>query len=101
MTLFHRRADRPMSCREVGRVLQRYLDHDLDDLTAQRILDHLHDCRRCGLEAAAYAEIKASLARRGDAVRDDAVRRLRAFGEQLLSQPPAATDDLPDEPTGA
>ena len=39
---------------------------------------------RIHLEAAAYAEIKASLARRAVDVPDDAVTRLRAFGERLV-----------------
>lgn len=101
MRLFHRSTDRPLSCRQVGRLLQRYLDGDVDDLTARRIMRHLEDCRRCGMEAAAYTEIKASLARRGDQVPGETVQRLREFGEQLLHDGPPASDDQPDETTGA
>lgn len=87
-----RRSDRLLNCRQVGRRLQRYLDGDLDELTARRIIRHLDDCRRCGMEAAAYAAIKASLSRRG---RDDdeAVARLREFGEQLLRDGPPSEDE--------
>ncbi|MGH9138576.1 MAG: zf-HC2 domain-containing protein [Acidimicrobiales bacterium] len=92
MTLFRRRPDRPINCRQVGKRLQRYLDGDIDELTARRILHHLEDCRRCGLEAAAYAAIKASLARRGE-VADDAVARLREFGERLLREGPPSEDE--------
>ncbi|MEO7571611.1 MAG: zf-HC2 domain-containing protein [Acidimicrobiales bacterium] len=101
MKPFRRRSDRPMSCVQVGRRLQRYLDDDLDDLTARRILRHLEDCRRCGLEASAYTEIKASLGRRAVNVPDDAVTRLRAFGEQLVHEGPSAEHHLPDETPGA
>ncbi len=101
MRAFRRRVDRPMSCRQVGRVLQRYLDDDIDDLTARRIMRHLEDCRRCGMEATTYAEIKASLARRGDAVPHDTMQRLRDYGERLAHEGPPASGDPPDETTGA
>ncbi|MGH9245181.1 MAG: zf-HC2 domain-containing protein [Acidimicrobiales bacterium] len=101
MRLFPRRPDRPLSCRQVGRLLQRYLDDDVDDLTARRIIRHLDDCRRCGLEAAAYTEIKASLARRYDTIPDDAVRRLREFGERLVHEGPPGADELPEDTAGA
>lgn len=102
MNMFRRRAERPMNCMQVGRRLQRYLDGEVDDLTAKRIMGHLEDCRRCGMEATAYSEIKASLARRrGSAVPDDAVTRLRTFGERLLHEGPPANDSQSDEPTGA
>jgi len=90
-----------MNCMQVGRRLQRYLDGDLDDLTARRIMRHLEDCRRCGMEASAYTEIKASLARRAVDVPDAAVTRLRAFGEQLVHDSPPTDRDLPDETPGA
>jgi anti-sigma factor RsiW len=77
-------ADRPLSCREVGKVLQRYLDGHVDDLTADKVAQHLEDCRRCGLELTVYEEIKASLARQSPVLSDAAVLRLRRFGEQLL-----------------
>ncbi len=88
MRPFRRRSARPMNCTQVGRQLQRYLDGDLDDLTARQIMDHLEECRRCGLEATAYREIKASLARRARDVPEDTVTRLRTFGEQLVNGGP-------------
>lgn len=66
----------------VARVLQSYVDGETDEVTARRVAAHLEDCRRCGLEAALYREIKNSLARR-EAPDQDAVARLRAFGESL------------------
>lgn len=79
-----RRADRPLSCAQVGRRLQRYLDGEIDDLMARRILRHLEDCRRCGMQIETYRAIRASLARQTDAVPEDTVDRLRSFGESLL-----------------
>ncbi len=73
------------SCREVGHVLQSYLDGELDELAAHRITRHLALCRRCGMEASTYAEIKASLARnRTQGIDRAAVGRLREFGQRLI-----------------
>jgi len=77
------------SCREVGRVLQTYPDGELDQLAARRITRHLDLCRRCGMEASTYADIKASLARHAKpAVDPAAVNRLRTFGQQLIDNNP-------------
>ncbi|UGY94610.1 anti-sigma factor family protein [Streptomyces gobiensis] len=75
--------DRRMNCVRVARVLQSYLDGETDDLTARRVAAHLEDCRRCGLEAATYREIKNALARRTEPD-TAAVERLRGFGTSLL-----------------
>lgn len=100
MNVLRSRANRPMSCRQVGRLLQRYLDHDVDEVAARRIMRHLEDCQRCGLESAAYTEIKAALARRGSDVPADTLTRLRAFGERLVREGPPG-GGWPDESTGA
>lgn len=79
-----RRSDRPMSCAEVGKLLQRYLDGHLDAPRGARLHAHLEDCRRCGLEADTYERIKTSLG--GDAfpVPEDSLTRLREFGDRLV-----------------
>lgn len=83
------RGDREVaSCLEVGRVLQSYLDGQVDELTARRVSRHLEMCRRCGLEAETYTNIKAALARRGADVDPRAVERLKAFGRSLLESDP-------------
>ncbi len=82
-----------MSCHQVGKVLQTYLDDELDDDSARKVAAHLEDCRRCGLEAETYEALKASLRRGPSGLADDSVARLRQFGERL------ATGDLdPSEP---
>lgn len=82
MRLFGR-TPRSMSCHQVGTVLQQYLDGDIDAETAQRIEEHLEECRRCGMEAETYERIKSTLAAQRSAVPDDSVERLREFGERL------------------
>lgn len=72
-----------LSCREVGRVLQTYLDDELDDDAARKVAAHLEDCRRCGLESETYEALKASLQRGPAGLADDPVTRLREFGERL------------------
>ncbi|GAC1311544.1 MAG: zf-HC2 domain-containing protein [Acidimicrobiales bacterium] len=84
------------SCMQVMRVLQSYLDGQIDEVTARRVANHLEACRRCGLEASTYLEIKAALARKESEVDPRALDRLRAFGTALAggedprqSPPPA------------
>ncbi|MFH9071369.1 anti-sigma factor family protein [Streptomyces alboflavus] len=76
-----------MNCLQVARVLQSYLDGETDEVTARRVAAHLEDCRRCGLEATLYEEIKNALARRQQP--DElTLHRLRDFGAALLEEPP-------------
>lgn len=84
MKLFRRRADRPMTCAEVGELLQEYLDDQLDAPRAARLEAHLEECRRCGLEAETYRQIKRSLAARQADLPPDALGRLRDFGRRLV-----------------
>ena len=87
---------RVLNCREAIRLVQAYLDGELDEVTARRVGAHLEDCHRCGLEAATYTEIKRALARRG-AVPPGAVARLRAFSYSLLAEDDAAPGHDADE----
>lgn len=95
MTMWARMAMRLMgrgdeaSCGEVARQLQGFLDGEIDRREARRIDKHLEACRRCGLEARTYREIKSAVARQGAPVDPDAVRRLRAFGESLSAEQPS------------
>lgn len=80
------------SCVEVGRQLQFFLDGQTDEFTAARVARHLELCRRCGLKADVYRQIKRSLARRETAVHPRAVARLQAFVEELVARG-GETDD--------
>ena len=80
------------SCLEIGRKIQSYLDSELDDRTAAKVASHLDACRRCGLDATAYRDIKEVLAKRpGPLTADDPIDRLRVFASRLAAsgQPPA------------
>lgn len=70
-------------CLQTMRVLQSYLDGALDDLHAQRVAEHLEHCRRCGLEAEIYRDIKASLAERERSLDRLTIERLQRFGKRL------------------
>ncbi len=70
-------------CFRTARALQRYLDGEADDLTAERVAEHLEECRRCGLQARTYEAIKRSLRSGSRDVDDLALRRLRAFHRSL------------------
>lgn len=80
-------------CRKVGRVLQSYLDGQVDELTMQRVSRHLDACRRCGLEAHVYDELKQALARGATHIDPAAVERASSFGRVLLETPPGQAAD--------
>ncbi len=72
-----------VDCREVGRVLQSYLDDNVEADFAGRIASHLEECKKCGLEARTYAKIKDSLGETRPEIDPDAIERLRSFGTEL------------------
>lgn len=78
-----RRMNTEVNCREVGRVLQSYLDGEVEPGFAEKIADHLEKCKDCGLEHETYQRIKSSLSGQDAHVDDDAIARLREFGRNL------------------
>ena len=81
-----RKASTEVNCREVGRVLQSYLDGDVESDFAEKIAAHLEKCKDCGLEYETYARIKDSLSgMNNDEIDADAIARLRDFGRNLTS----------------
>jgi len=81
-------------CRRVARVLQSYLDGEMDPPTAKAVTEHLEECRRCGLEASTYTAIRTAVAAAGAdagahlAVEPAALARLDAFAHSLVDSPP-------------
>lgn len=101
----HGRGPGGLSCRDAAQALQSFLDQEVDGGTARRMVAHLETCRRCGLEAEVYRQIKASLARSAPPVPDLTRRRLRRFGEHLgtggrTDQPPATRGGGPPGRSG-
>ncbi|MDP8929430.1 MAG: zf-HC2 domain-containing protein [Actinomycetota bacterium] len=88
---WHRGRDDAVDCREVARVLQSYLDHELDQRTARKVSHHLEDCRRCGLEASTYRELKQRLSDLGQPVDPEVVERLRVFVDKLMEHAEPST----------
>lgn len=78
-----RRHQPEVDCREVGRVLQSYLDDDVEADFSEKIAAHLDACRDCGLELATYQAIKAALAARMPEVDPATLERLHAFGAEI------------------
>lgn len=91
MNTMHRIRERIIEmaiCRDVGRILQTYLDGELDVDRAEKVSAHLEHCLRCGMEVKTYAQIKDALVRvaeRGEVHPEDrlTVERLRRFAENL------------------
>ncbi len=76
-------------CLRVTRVLQAYLDGEVDEATSAMVATHLEECRRCGLEASTYRAIKVAITEAGPDVAPvdaNAVERLRRFAEDLSEQ---------------
>ncbi|GJM39126.1 MAG: hypothetical protein DHS20C19_24930 [Acidimicrobiales bacterium] len=82
---FFRRNKPEVDCREVGKVLQSYLDGDVDEDFTAKISAHLEACKDCGLEVETYRQIKTSLASKMPAVDPAALERLRRFGDELTA----------------
>ena len=81
------RAGEQLSCPEVGRLLQHYLDRELDDPNEiDALAAHLDECERCGLEADTYRHIKEALEQRRTPVPPESIDRLRSFGERLADE---------------
>ncbi|HEV8056126.1 MAG TPA: zf-HC2 domain-containing protein [Nocardioidaceae bacterium] len=85
MTTLLRAVRDRMECMRVNPLLQAYLDGELDQDGARRVSRHLDACRRCGLAAGTFRDIKAAVSRLGDEPDQDAVLRLRRFAEDLSS----------------
>lgn len=80
-----RRASTEVNCHEVGKVLQSYLDGEVEPGFAAKIAAHLEKCKDCGLEYETYSRIKSSLNAHEAHVDAEAVDRLREFGRKLTS----------------
>ncbi len=83
---WHRRRGDGLDCREVARMLQPYLDGEIDQHTARQVSHHLDDCRRCGLEASTYRELKRRLSDMSRPVDPQVVERLRRFVDELTER---------------
>lgn len=81
--LGRQRAARPLSCHQVRRLLQAYLDCELPDARAVLVADHLDACLRCGLEASSYRWLKARLVGLAPRMDDGQLDRLQAFADAL------------------
>ncbi len=80
---WRRRGRDELGCHDVARVVQHYLDGELDQRTAREVAAHLDDCHRCGLEASTYRELKQRLSGLAGPVDQAALGRLRAFVDEL------------------
>lgn len=76
-----------MSCGDVLKVIQSYIDGEIDADTARKVAAHLDRCHPCTDEERLYAQIKASLARRRRQVDMDVLEQLMSYGERLKTEP--------------
>ena len=76
-----------VECMRVKPLLQPYLDGHISEEEAVLVSRHLDACRRCGLAAETYRQIKAGLSRLADKPDPEAVSRLERFVEGLGEDP--------------
>jgi len=80
------RRRRRLSCRQVGRSLQEFLDGEIDDdQRITRLREHLEACRDCGLEAETYRSLQAAIRRQVPPITSPELDRLRDFGARLAA----------------
>lgn len=84
---FWRGGSGEVSCREVGRVLQAYLDGYVEQPEAGELDAHFAHCRDCGLEIEVYRQLKQSLRESGPEVPPAVMDRLRRFAAELGGRP--------------
>lgn len=87
MSLFKRSVRHQLSCREVGRLVQRFLDDELDDADAALVAGHLDACLRCGMDAGTYRWLSSQLSDAAAPADPRQLGRLRAFAEEVASGP--------------
>lgn len=84
-------SDDDISCREFGRLLQRYLDDMLDVDAARRVEHHMHMCDDCGVEAETYQALRRAL-RDSGAVSQESLSRLRDVASRIAEAADADHD---------
>lgn len=72
-----------LECRRVKPLLQPHLDGHISREDAVLVATHLDACRRCGLAAETFREIKAGLARFSEEPDQQTVQRLERFVDEL------------------
>ncbi len=72
-----------ISCTEVARRLQSYLDGELDDDRMAQIRAHLDACVHCGLDEEVFSAIKSDLNALSAPAESGALARLREFSASL------------------
>jgi anti-sigma factor RsiW len=87
-----RKPDLPLpadaDCRQVGAVLQSYLDGELGPDDAGVVAAHLEHCERCGIESETVAQVIDVIRRQRPDLDPQPIERLAGFVERLEQDPP-------------
>lgn len=81
-----------MSCLEAARLIDGYIDGEIDEATCAKIVYHLEICRECGMEAELYMQIKIAVGRHRTSVSAESLAKLREYARGLVGE---ATDHRP------
>lgn len=88
MRLF-RRDRETLRCRKVRRLVNAFLDDEIDPALARRVAAHLDVCEDCGLEAETYRAVKRALTDVREELDPHVLERLERFVDRLPSEPPS------------
>ncbi|MEX2549335.1 MAG: zf-HC2 domain-containing protein [Nitriliruptoraceae bacterium] len=80
-------------CERVRKVLQSYLDGELDERHARTVAAHLEHCDRCDIERDVYEQVKSSLQDLRQPPDPEALARLQSFAATLRRIAPNARAD--------
>ncbi len=83
MRLLRRRNHGTLGCRDVQRLMQRFVDGELPASQTDLVAEHLRDCERCGLSAEEFSAVKSALRRLRPDLDVDALARLHAYADEL------------------
>jgi len=75
-----------LGCRQVRKVLQAFLDGEIDPRRGEIIAAHLESCSRCRVEADTLHRVIAELRQRRPDLDLDAYTRLSATIDRLISE---------------
>lgn len=83
-----RRDPSSLRCRKVRRLLNAFLDDEIDATLARRVAAHLEVCEHCGFEAETYRAVKRALTDVREDLDPEIIERLERFVDHLPSDPP-------------
>ncbi len=75
-----------MSCKKMMKVIQSYLDGEVDEKVARKVAKHLNACVDCDEESTVFKNIKKSLANKPEHISPEILSSLTEFTKNIASK---------------